>query len=75
MKNIICVLILLSTILLQGCIVAGIGAGVAAVKWANAKKKEAAMTCNKDYNNYMSLMIKTHQNPISMKEYCDKENN
>lgn len=31
----------LSSVLLQGCMVAAIGAGVGVVKWADAKKLEA----------------------------------
>ena len=63
--------ILGSTLLLQGCLVAAVGAGVSAVKWGNAKKLEAKVKCNDSYNNYVSLMIKSNKTPISIDAYCN----
>lgn len=51
---------------LQGCAVAAIGAGVAAVKYANAKKTEAKQSCYKNYNDYLKIAKK----PIPLSEYC-----
>ena len=42
--------------------VAAVGAGIGAVKYANAKKMEAKVKCNDSYNTYLKL--------ISMDEYC-----
>ena len=50
--------------------VAAVGAGIGAVKYANAKKMEAKVKCNDSYNTYLKLMIKSHQKPMSMDEYC-----
>ncbi len=59
-----------STFMLQGCLVAAVGAGVGAVKWANAKKMEAKVKCNDSYNSYLGLMLKSHKSPMNMDEYC-----
>ena len=72
MKKFIITFFLLPIILnLQGCIVAAVGVGIAAVKWANSKKLEAKLKCDDRYNNYMETMLKNHKKPISLKEYCD----
>jgi hypothetical protein len=60
----------LSGLLLQGCMVAAIGAGVGAVKWANAKKLEAHTKCLDSYNTYLKVTSKSHQKPVSLSEYC-----
>ena len=60
----------LTTLMLQGCLVAAVGAGVGAVKWANAKKMEAKTKCNDSYNTYLGLMIKSHKKPMDIEEYC-----
>ena len=62
--------IVLSTFMLQGCLVAAVGAGVGAVKWANAKKMEAKVKCNDSYNTYLGLMLKSKKTAMSMDEYC-----
>ena len=64
------VLIVISTLLLQGCMVAAVGAGVGAVKWANAKKVEAKAKCQDSYNTYLGLMIKSNKKPVTLDEYC-----
>lgn len=51
---------------LQGCVVAAVAAGVAAVKAANAKKIEAKEGCLKDYNEY----LKVTKHPIPLSKYC-----
>lgn len=51
---------------LQGCAVAAIGAGIGAVKYANAKKAEAKEGCHKNYNEYLKVAKK----PIPLSEYC-----
>ena len=50
---------------------AAIGAGIAAVKYGNAKKKEAKSQCDKEYNKYLSVMYKNHKKPMTYQEYCD----
>ena len=62
--------ILLITLMLQGCVVAAVGAGIGAVKWANSKKLEAQTKCKDSYNTYLCLMLKNHMKPMSMCEYC-----
>ncbi len=62
--------IALSALMLHGCMVAAVGAGIGAVKWANAKKMEAKVKCQESYNTYLSLMLKSKKKPISMDEYC-----
>ena len=62
--------VVLSIFMLQGCLVAAVGAGVGAVKWANAKKMEAKVKCNDSYNTYLGLMLKSKKSAMSMEEYC-----
>lgn len=69
--------VILSMLMLQGCVVAAVGAGigavsagVGAVKSANARKAEAKMKCNEAYNSYLSLMLKNNKDPMSLDEYC-----
>jgi len=64
------VTIMLSSLMLQGCMVAAIGAGVGAVKWANSKKMEAKVKCNDSYNTYLGLMLKSKKSAMSIDEYC-----
>jgi hypothetical protein len=59
-------IIILAILQLQGCAVAAIGAGIAAVKYANAKKTEAKQGCYKNYNDYLKIAKK----PIPLSEYC-----
>ncbi|QLZ68463.1 hypothetical protein FOLKNPGA_01242 [Legionella sp. PC1000] len=59
-------IIILGISQLQSCAVAAIGAGVAAVKYANAKKIEANEGCKKNYNDYLKVAKK----PIPLSEYC-----
>lgn len=69
MKNlkIVFVLSIIATILhLQGCVVAAVGAGIAAVKYGNAKKMEAKQGCLKNYNDY----LKVAKDPIPLSKYC-----
>lgn len=60
------VVIILVILQLQLCAVAAIGAGVAAVKYANARKAEAKEGCHKNYNEYLKVAKK----PIPLSEYC-----
>jgi len=64
------ILVSLSTLMLQGCMVAAVGAGVGAVKLANAKKLEAKVKCNDSYNVYQKQMIQSNRKPIPLDEYC-----
>jgi len=73
-KSILAILsIVLVSSMLQGCMVAAIGAGISAVKYANAKKAEAQAKCNESYNRYLSVMLKNKQKPMSLQEYCKLE--
>lgn len=45
---------------LQGCIVAGVGAGIACVKYGNAKKNEAKTKEMHAYNEYVLGMQKVN---------------
>jgi hypothetical protein len=65
--------ITLISLMLQGCMVAAIGAGIGAVKYANAKKTEAKAACNESYNRYLSVMLKNHKTPMSLNDYCKEE--
>lgn len=73
MKNIkmLCVslVVILTISQLQGCAVAAIGAGIAAVKYGNAKKMEAKQSCQKNYNDYLKIAKK----PIPLSEYCSEK--
>jgi hypothetical protein len=51
-KLIKAMVILVIAFSLNGCIVAAIGAGVAAVKYANSKKSEAQAKNKQSYNEY-----------------------
>ncbi len=62
--------VVLTTIMLQGCMVAAVGAGIGAVKWGNAKKMEARAKCQESYNTYLGLMLKSKKKPVNMDEYC-----
>ena len=42
-------LILIPILLLQGCMVAAIGAGIGAVRYANAEKSKAHTACKDSY--------------------------
>lgn len=66
--------ITLISLVLQGCMVAAIGAGIGAVKYANAKKTEAESKCNDSYNTYLSVMLKNKKTPMTLNDYCKKEN-
>lgn len=66
MKKLKMALIILAISQLQGCAVAAIGAGIAAVKYGNAKKTEAKQSCYKNYNDYLKIAKK----PIPLSEYC-----
>jgi len=55
--------IIMAILQLQGCIVAAVGAGIAAVKYANSQKTEA---CLKNYNEYLKVAKK----PMSLSQYC-----
>lgn len=70
-KNTILAVILLSPLLLQGCMVAAIGAGIGAVKYANAKKTEARADCSHRYNEYVKLMMKSGKQPMDIAVYCN----
>lgn len=58
------------SIQLSGCAVAAIGMGIAAVKWGNAKKREAQAKCDEAYNNYIDVIAKTKQKPMTRDQYC-----
>jgi hypothetical protein len=60
----------LISIMLQGCVVAAVGAGVGAVKYANAKKKEADVSCKNSYNNYLERMDDMGKKPMTLHDYC-----
>ena len=58
-------------LLLQGCIVAGIGAGVGAWKYGDSKQEEAASKCKTAYNSYLENVQKTKQAKVlTLQEYC-----
>ena len=59
-------LLTITCLQLQGCAVALIAAGVAAVKASNAKKMEAKQGCLKEYNDY----LKVAKHPIPLSKYC-----
>ncbi|HHF7372718.1 hypothetical protein [Legionella bozemanae] len=61
--------VILAVSQLQGCAVAAIGAGIGAVKYANAKKAEAKEGCHKNYNEYLKVAKK----PIPLSEYCSEK--
>ncbi|CAH15327.1 hypothetical protein lpl1090 [Legionella pneumophila str. Lens] len=42
------------------------GAGIAAVKYGNARKAEVKQTCLKNYNDYLRLT----KNPVPLSKYC-----
>ena len=51
-------IIVFSSISLSGCLVAAVGAGIAAVKYGNAKKQEAMAKESRSYNEYVLGMEK-----------------
>ena len=55
---------------LQGCIVAGIGAGVGAWKYGDAEKTKAATTCKNSYNEYLTKVKTT---PLTLEQYCPED--
>ncbi len=61
----------LITFSLQGCIVAGIGAGVGAWKYGDSKQEEAASKCKTAYNSYLENVQKTKpEKVLTLAEYC-----
>ncbi|MFI4957519.1 MAG: hypothetical protein ACHQAX_09990 [Gammaproteobacteria bacterium] len=69
-KASILVIIGLSPLMLQGCIVAAIGAGIGAVKYGNAKEQEADVACKNSYNNYLERMEGKEKKPMTLYDYC-----
>lgn len=75
--------IVISTLSLQGCLIAAIGGGWGAMKYGDAKKAEAETKCKKSYPDYFMSMEKVnherqkmHLKPeviMSMSEYCHIE--
>jgi len=64
------ILILIPILLLQGCMVAAIGAGIGAVRYANAEKSKAHTACKDSYINYVHAMNESGDTPISLQQYC-----
>jgi hypothetical protein len=63
----------LMSLLLQGCAVAAVGAGVGAWKAGNAQKAQADAACKTAYNDYLEHMQKIDpENIIPLDQYCGK---
>jgi hypothetical protein len=65
-------IVILSTmsVCLNGCIVAGIGAGVGAWKHGNAEESKANTTCKNSYNIYLEKIKASSVNPLTLEQYC-----
>ncbi len=55
---------------LQGCLVTAVGAGVGAVMYGSAKKDEANTKCKDSYTQYLQVMQKSKQVPMTLEKYC-----
>ncbi len=66
-------IVTLMSLLLQGCAVAAVGAGVGAWKAGNAQKTQADAACKNAYNGYLDRMQKNDsKNVIPLDQYCGK---
>ena len=66
-------LIAAASLMLQGCLVAGIGAGVGAWKYGDAEKEKAKTTCKNSYNDYLVKMENSNDELLTLKEYCPEK--
>lgn len=69
-SKILVVTLLIAALNLQGCIIAGIGAGVGAWKYGNAEKEKAYAECKKQYNDYIEKSKGANTEIMSLAAYC-----
>ncbi|MFI4957454.1 MAG: hypothetical protein ACHQAX_09665 [Gammaproteobacteria bacterium] len=71
-RHFVFALIAILPMMLQGCIVAAIGAGIGAAKYGSAKQQEADVACKNSYNNYLERMEGKDKKPMTLYDYCGK---